>query len=245
MPRIRNGMSIQNGQRQHLYPRFPHDPHLTLGKETVMSLKYSGIGGNAMKFPGSSIFVVVVVSLAIGTLSIEASSSERAKLEKEDASEKVLLVGVPTEFQAAFVEYLVNNRIEYRFDTKTRTFYVRTDPIPVLEGARRYEVLERIAQRGLWEREIERAFRLQWPDIENPRICVSLASYLPGEKKEESEPIAFVLAQGLSVSDAGKVKEMVVSHVPGMLVENVSVVGTDWRPGPSYEKGTKRIASVR
>lgn len=210
-----------------------------------MSLKYSGIGGNAMRFLSRLSLSASVVILAAGFLSSEVSARDKTKAVKEEAGEKVLIVGVPAEYQAPFVEFLVNNRVNYRFDTKTRTFYVKSDPIPVLERARKYEVLKLIAQRGLWEREIEKEFRTQWPDIEDPRICVSLPSYLADTKTEDSEPIAFVLARGLSEGDTEKVKDLVVSHVPGMIVKNVSVVGTDWRPGPAYEKETKRIASVR
>jgi len=191
-------------------------------------------------------FRVGVVVLAIGVLSSASLAwGKKKKVEKEEAEEKILIVGVPGEFQAPMVEYLVNSKIGYRFDSKTRTFYVKTDPIPVLQRARQYEVLDLIAQRGLWERQIEREFRNQWPEVEDPRICVSLPSYLPKKEKDDSEPIAIVLAQGLSKDEVKKVKDLIASRVPNLPLKNIVVVGTNWRPGPSYEQGAKRIASVR
>ena len=190
-------------------------------------------------------FRFLVAFLAIAVLSGTGYPWGKKKVVKEDAEEHILIVGVPSEFQAPMVEYLVNNKIEYRFDAKTRTFYVESDPVPILQGARRYEVLNLIAQRGLWERQIEREFRNQWPEVEDPRICVSLPSYLPNEKKVDAEPVAFVLAQGLSKDDVDKVKDLVASRVPNLPEKNIAVVGTNWRPGPSYERGAKRIASVR
>jgi flagellar biosynthesis/type III secretory pathway M-ring protein FliF/YscJ len=188
---------------------------------------------------------ITVALLICGVLSSTAQAWGKKKVVQQDAEERVLIVGVPAEFQAPFVEYLVNNQVDYRFDSKTRTFYVKTDPVPVLQAARRYEVLDLIAQRGLWERQIEKEFRIQWPEVEDPRVCVSLPTYFPKEDKGDAEPVAFVLAQGLSKEEVTKAKDLVASRVPGLPVKNISVVGTNWRPGPSYEKGTKRIASVR
>ena len=189
------------------------------------------------------ILVLIVMALVFAALPVLAKDRKQAA--KHEGEERVLIVGVQAEFQAPFVEFLVNSQITYRFDSKTRTFYVKRDPIPVLEAAKRYEVLNLIAQRGLWEREIERKFKEKWPEVEDPRVCVSLPTYLPDKKKDDSEPIAFILAQGLSKKEVQKVKELVASEVPGLPIRNISVVGTNWRPGPSYEPGSKRIASVR
>ncbi len=188
---------------------------------------------------------MVVVVVAMSVLSSAGYPWWKKKAVEEQVEEKVLIVGVPSEFQAPMVEYLVNGQIDYRFDAKTRTFYVKSDPIQILQGARQYEVLNLIAQRGLWERQIEKEFRNRWPEVEDPRICVSLPSYIPGEKKDDAEPVAFVLAQGLSRDDVAKVKDLVASRVPNLPEKNIAVVGTNWRPGPSYERGVKRIASVR
>lgn len=191
-------------------------------------------------------YQIIGIMIITGILSSMAiASGEKKETLKEEAEEQILIVGVPGEYQAPMVEFLVNSKIKYRFDSKTRTFYVRTDPFKVLEQARQNEALDLIVQRGLWEREIEKKFREQWPEVEDPRICISLPSYQKKTAKEEGEPIALVLAQGLSKDDVNEVKELVTSKVPGLLDKNIAVVGTNWRPGPSYERGVKRVASIR
>ena len=211
-----------------------------------MSLEIHFMGGDTKGFRKLLGYKVIGILFTTGVLtSLALATEEKANQVKEEAEERILIVGVPAEYQAAMVEFLVNDKIEYRFDSKTRTFFVKNNPVEVLEKARLEKTLNMIAQRGLWEREIEIKFREKWPEVEDPRICISLPSYQKKTGKDEGEAIAFVLAKGITEEEVEKVKELVKSKVPGLPDKNITIVGTNWRPGPSYEKGGKRVASIR
>lgn len=152
--------------------------------------------------------------------------------------EKVLIVGVQKELQPTLIDFLIKSRIEYRFDEQKRTFYVKGDPIAILEKAKGYEELHLLAQRALWERDLEKKFRQRWPAVVEPRVCVSLPSYFPG-KEEGAEPIAFILARGLSKEDIQEAREMVAREVPDLPIRNVSIIGTNWRPWRGYQNEPK------
>lgn len=157
--------------------------------------------------------------------------------------EKVLIVGVPEELQPTLFDFLKKTQVTYRFDEQKRTFYVKEDPIAILEKAKTFDELRLLAQRGLWERELEKKFRQRWPAVVEPRVCVSLPSYFPG-KMEDAEPIAFILARGLSKEDIQEAREMVARAVPGLPIGNVSIIGTSWRPWRGYQNEPKHENQV-
>jgi flagellar biosynthesis/type III secretory pathway M-ring protein FliF/YscJ len=61
---------------------------------------------------------------------------------------------------------------------------------------------------------------------------------------EDAEPIAFILARGLSKEDIQEAREMVARVVPGLPIGNVSIIGTSWRPWRGYQNETKHENQV-
>lgn len=161
----------------------------------------------------------------------------------ESGPEQTLVIGVPTMFQPYWTEYLTEKGVKYRFDEQTRAFYVRTDPIPLLSEAMTREPISSVAKRGLWERELESELRARWPEIEDPRVCIAFPDYIKG-KADDAEPVAFIMAQGLSGNAKPEVRALVSGRVPGLPAKNVAVVGTAWRPRPSYEQAPSSNTKV-
>jgi hypothetical protein len=162
------------------------------------------------------------------------AASEKSADKGPRKGEYVLVVGVPTEFQPFVADFLKKERAEFRLESRTRTFYVSSDPIPLLKKAMEIEPLGPIAKRGLWERELEKEFRKRWPDVQDPRVCLAFPDYIRG-KQDDAEPAAFVLARGMSATAVAQAKELITQRVPGLPAKNIVMMGTDWRPNQGYE----------
>lgn len=160
-----------------------------------------------------------------------------------DPEERVLVVGVPSQFQPYLAKFLIQEDIPYRLDSKTRTFYVVADPIPILEKAQGIRPIEGIARRGLLERRLEKELRRRWPKVEDPRVCLAFPDYIH-DKEPDAEPIAFILVRGLSRAAGEEAKQLVAGAVTGLPLKNIAVVGTDWRPGPGYGAGGENRTRV-
>lgn len=153
-----------------------------------------------------------------------------------EPEERILVVGVPSEFQPYLAKFLAEEGVPYRLDARTRTFYITAEPIALLEKAQKVRPIDTIARRGLLERRLEKELHRRWPKVEDPRVCLAFPDYIR-DKQPDAEPIAFILARGLSKSAAEEAKLLVAETVSGLPLKNIAVVGADWRPGPAYGSG--------
>jgi hypothetical protein len=193
-------------------------------------------------------FVLFIAALSVFILaSVSAQGAKREPVESPQEDENILVQGVPGEFQPLLAEWLNKQRVKFRFESKTRAFYVKSDPIPILKAAKGVESIASLARRGLYERELEKEFRVRWPEVKDPRVCLAYPDGIRG-READAEPAAFIMAQGLSREDKEQLSQLIAERVPGLPARNIVVMGTSWRPRPSYEeadRGNTKVAQAQ
>ena len=153
--------------------------------------------------------------------------------------EYVLIVGVASHLQPAWNDFFRFEELPYRFEKRTRTYYVKSNVLPILETAQTYRVLAQGARRALLERELEEEFARQCPTVSFPRVCVAFPSGHFGPV-EGQEAIAMVMARGLDPSEELVVKQLVADHIPELSPDRVVVIGVSGNIRPAYHKSTDR-----
>jgi len=153
--------------------------------------------------------------------------------------EQVLIVGVAAHLQPAWSDFFLFEEIPYRFEKRTRTYYVNSNPLPILKTAQTYRVLAQSVRRATLERELEKEFTRQWPRVSIPRVCVAFPDGHLGPV-EGQEAIAMVIAQGLDPSEELAVKQLIADHVPEISPDRVVVIGMSGSLRPPYHRSTDR-----
>jgi len=160
------------------------------------------------------------------------------------AGERPLIIGIAQHEKLEWYQALEERGFNFRYNAKTRSFYTCEDPVSILEALKSSSAIGASARRALLERETEASFRQNWPHIENPRICLAFPTHDMGPTKG-AEPLAVVFAKGLSKSEIGNVRSLIADTVAEMPMENILILGVDWRPHPGYGVGDTSAKLVK
>ena len=133
---------------------------------------------------------------------------------------EALVRGVSDETNEAWLSFLWTEGVDFSIQDG-RDLYVTGNSLEVLRKAQEKSTLAEEANRAYTEREIERKASVEWPMVENAKVCIA-----PGDKSGKgTNDFILVVAKNLPVSEKEKMERLVRNEWGSGQSANVQIVG--------------------